>query len=160
MTSGGCSDVQVHHLETRRCVAQQPVRPRHVPRRQHEVVRAVRQGVDQLANDMTKARKALERPEFERFIEQEGARLAAGRARGIEKRQQRVECFTRARRHGVDAVPAEWRSRCDGGQESLGRRGAALHVDVLGRAASDPFPETQEQGRPTGSTSPQDDWNP
>ena len=89
---------QVHHLETGRRVAQQPMRPGDVSRRQHEAVRALGQGVDELANDVAQARKALERAEFERFVEQERARFAAGRASGVEKGEQRVEGFARAAR--------------------------------------------------------------
>ena len=92
---------QVHHLEARRRVAQQPMCPCDVPRRQDEAVRAVGQRVDQLADDMAKAWKALERAEFERFIQQERARLAAGRARRVEEGEQRVERFARAGRNGL-----------------------------------------------------------
>ena len=151
---------RVHHFEPCRGVAQEPMRPRHVARGQHEVVRAVGQGVHELANDVAKPRKALKSPEFERFIEQEGARLAAGSASRVEERQQLVECFTRAGGHRVGTVPAEWRARCDSCEKSFRRGRATLHVDVLGCAASDAVPQSQEQGRSTGSASAQDNWNP
>ena len=109
---------------------------------------------------MPQTRKAFERAEFEGFVQQKRARLATWRAGGIEEREKRVERLACVGGDRVGAMPSEWRYRRDGGQETLRCRGASLDVDVLSRAAPDPVSEAQEQERPTGSTTPQDDWNP
>ena len=90
------------------------------------------------------------------FVDQEGARFAAGRTSGIEKREERVEGLPRPCRD----IPHHATGRAmlmSLRGESVGCRRASLHVDVL-RAPdqSGPADADRETG-PTGSTSPQDD---
>ena len=95
VTSAGVQRRDVHHLEPRRCVAQQSMRAGDVTRGQHEAVGAVRERVDEIAQDVTQAREAFERAEFEHFIEQERARLAAGR-RAVSKKASSASNASRA----------------------------------------------------------------
>ena len=107
MTSAAASGGTCIDLEARGGVAQQPMRARDIPGGQHEAVGASRQRLEQIAQHVAQAGEALERPQLEHFVEQERARLAAGRAGGVEEREQRVEGVARRCRRAVGAVPGE-----------------------------------------------------
>ncbi len=153
VTSSGGQRRQVHHLEARGGVAQQPMRARDVAGGQHEAVRALRQRVEQIAEDVAQAGEAFERPQLEHFVEQERARLAARRARRVEEREQGVERLARRCRRRLGAVPREWRRRCHRLEKPLGRRGATLDVDVLHGLPAQPLAQTLQQPGAAGSAS-------
>jgi hypothetical protein len=110
---------------------------------------------------VAQAGEALEGPEFEHLVEQEGAGLAAGAARGVEKCQQRVE-----RAAGVDRRLFAARRRCERRrrdhrvEKTFGCRGAPFDVDVLRRSTAGAVAQSLQQVRAAGAASAEHDWNP
>ena len=160
MTSAGVERRQVHDLEARRGVAQQAMRARHVARGQHEAVRAGRQRLEQIAQHVTQTREALERPQLEHFVEQERARLAAGRARRIEEDEQHVERFARGCRLPLGGMPRKRRRAGHRLEKALGCRGAPFDVDVLRRAAAEPLAQPLQQHGAAGAAAAEHDRDP
>ena len=150
----------MHHLEARRRVAQQPVRARDIARRQHEAVRAGRERLEQIAEHVAQAREALERAQLEHFVEQERARLAAGRARGVEEGEQHVERFARGRRlalrrraTGTATAPVTaWRKRSG----VVAQRSTSMYCAA---AAAEALAQPLQQHGASGAAAAEDDGN-
>ena len=147
----------MHHLEAGRRVAQQPVRTRDVAGGQHKAVRAGGERFEQIAQHVPQPREAFERPQLEHLIEQEGARLAAGRAGGVEEDEQHVERLARRRGLTFGCMPRERRRGRHRLEKTFGCRGAALHRYILRRGAAKPFAQPLQQHRPPGAAAAKDD---
>ena len=121
-------------LEDGRGVAQQPVRARGVAGGEHEPVAAAGQRVEQVAQHVPQAGKALEGAELEELVEQERGRRAAGRAGRVEERERlhrrprgrpsRPPRPARATAGTATTRDSDWRKRS-------GVVAHALDVDVL-----------------------------
>src|SRR6185436_8495791 len=115
--------------------------------------------LEQIAEDVAEAGEAFERAQLEHFVEQERARLAAGRARRVEEGEQHVERLPRARRLPVAPGHREGGRAGDRLEEPLRRGRAALHIYVLrGRAAEALAQPLQEHGAPRAAAA-EDDGN-
>ena len=144
----------VDHFEAGGAVAQQPQRPRYVTAGQHEAVAADGEAVGEIVDDTPQAGKALERAQFEKFVEQERGRPAAGRPGAAEQADGRVEGDACVARRRLGALgEREHRDRRERAEEALGRRRRPFDVDVLSDGSSDPLPQ-QLQERCSSAAAP------
>jgi hypothetical protein len=144
---GGAERRDVDDLEACRRVAQQPVRARHVPAGEDEAIPARRQRADQVAQHRAQAGEALERAQLEELVEQERGRRRAGRARGVEEGERRVERLAGAglRRLLRVGLGRERRRVPQRLQKTFGRRRDRFDVHVLRLAAADEVAQPQQQ---------------
>ena len=108
---------------------------------------------------MAEAGEVFEGAELERLVQQERHGPIGRAARALEEREQRVK--RDARRLGVEAdVGRQERRRADHGpQQSLGRGGAALDVDVLAGIGAEPLSEPAQQVRASRAAAADEDRN-
>ena len=128
------------------------MRARHVTAGEHEAVVALGDRVQQLAQHVTQAGKALERAQLEHFVQQErGGRIVA-RSRATDQAKGAIERGTRGDgrvlwRGGRLAVQRERRGRGECLVEAFGCAGRAFDVDVLALVAAQAVVERVQERR-------------
>src|SRR5207244_2747880 len=123
-----------------------------------EPVAARGQTLDELGEHPPKPREALEGPQLEELVEDEGGRLAGAGLRARQERKRRVERLSRAGRNLI----AHWEGRRarHRSEKPFGGGRGALDVDVLGRAASDSIANQLDDGRFAGAGAADEHGNP
>ncbi len=106
---------------------------------------------------MAQAWKALERAQFEHFVEKERGRFTAWSARRIQEDEEQVERFPGRRRLVPGGVPGERRGGGHRLEEALRRGGAAPDIYILRGAAAEPFAQPLQQGGASGAAAAEDD---
>jgi predicted secreted protein len=103
------------------------------------------------------AREAFERPQLEKFVEQHRHRLAAAVLGAAEERQRGVERGAGPGRRRL--ADRERRTGDHRPQETFGRRGCPLDVEIQRPRSPETFAQLVEDRGPSAPTSAEEHWN-